>query len=183
MRALATTVVLLGLVLVPMAASAQSVPLIPGSVEIAMAGGASVPFGDFNTIANTGFGISGMATFYVMPALGVGAEASYNSYGTTVPDVDITVMEFSAFGKYSMMPGPVNPYIKAGVGVFSSKATGLDATNDMGINGGIGAQMRLPSNNIGFFAEGLAYSVFTEGSSTNYYTIRGGISYFLSPKN
>jgi len=179
MKALAAMVVLLSLV--PMAASAQSLPLVPGSVEISAAGGASMPFGDFNTIANTGFGATGMATFYVMPTLGVGAEASYNSYGTASPDVDITIVEFGAYGKYIMMPGPINPYLKAGAGIYSSKMTGFNSTNDMGINGGVGLQVKVPTSKIGFFGEGLAYSVFTEGSSTNYYTIRGGITFFLNP--
>jgi hypothetical protein len=181
MRALAAMVVLLSLI--PMAASAQSLPLIPGSVEISLAGGAAVPFGDFNTIADPGFEATGMATFYVMPTLGVGAEGAYNSYGTSDPDVDVTMVEFGAFGKYLMMPGPVNPYLKAGAGIYSTKVTGSNSVNDIGINGGVGVQMRLPTSKFGFFGEGLAYNVFTEGSSTNYYTIRGGISFFMSPTN
>jgi hypothetical protein len=179
MRAIAALIVLL--CLAPTMAFAQSIPLIPGSVEISLAGGASVPFGDFNTFVDPGFGATGMATFYVMPTLGVGAEGAYNSYGTSSPDVDVKIVEFGAYGKYLLLPGPVNPYLKAGAGIYSSKVTGLNSTNDMGINGGVGAQIKLPTSKIGFFGEAIAYNVFTEGSSTNYYSIRGGISFFLSP--
>jgi hypothetical protein len=174
------------LVMVPAFAFGQ-IPMMPGSLEFSATGGASVPFGDFNTIAEPGFGIGGTGAFYVMPNLAVGGSIAYNSYGVdeAYGEMDVTIWEMTGYGKYMFMPGPVSPYAKGAVGLFRSKletAGFSSSVNDMGIGGGLGAQMRLPASNIGFFAEGMAYNVFTEGSSTTYYAIRGGINFYMSPK-
>lgn len=180
-----------GLLMLPLAAFAQPLPLSVGALEFSATGGASVPFGDFNTVAEPGFGIGGQGAMYVMPNLAIGGSIHYNSYGVDAlfsdPSLNlgINIWEFTGQAKYTFMPGPVTPYAKAALGVFRSsfEALGVSSSvNDMGIGGGIGAQLRLPASNLGFFGEAIAYSVFTDNSSTNYYTVRGGINIYMSPK-
>ena len=179
-----------GLFLLPLTASAQ-VPLVPGSFEISAGGGMTVPTGDFNLIAEPGYGIGASGAFYAMPTLAVGATIAYNSYGLDesfsafgLDDMSLSMWEFSANGKYMFLPGPVTPYAKATMGLFRTtfSASGVsESVTDMGVGGGLGAQLRLPTSNIGFFAEGLLNSVFTDGGSTNFYQIRGGINFYVSP--
>lgn len=172
-----------GLFLLPLTASAQ-VPLVPGSFEISAGGGMSVPFGDFNLVADTGYGAGATGSFYAMPNLAIGGTIAYNSYSLTgAEDVSLSMWEFSANGKYLFMPGPVSPYAKATVGIFRSSVDGFESVSDLGAGAGIGAQLRLPTSSIGFFAEGMANSVFTDGTSNaNFYSIRGGINFYVSPK-
>ena len=187
---LVSVLALAGVILMlPLAASAQ-IPMLPGSLEISATGGMSIPFGDFNEFAEPGYGIGAQGAMYVMPNLAIGASMIYNSYGINaafddpLADISLSIWEFAANGKYLFMPGPVSPYAKASLGMFRSKASAFgvsSSVNDIGIGGGIGAQMRLPASNIGFFAEGIATSVFTDGGSTNYYSIRGGINLYVSP--
>jgi hypothetical protein len=181
------------LVMVPALAFAQ-IPMMPGALEFSATGGASVPAGDFGNAFGTGYGLGASGAFYVMPNLALGASLAYNSYaaddswqtlGVDPSDVSMSILEMTAYGKYMFMPGPVSPYAKAAAGMFRGKAEiqGVgEASNDMGIGGGVGAQLRIPTSNIGLFAEGMAYSVFTEGSSTTYYAIRGGINFYINPK-
>jgi hypothetical protein len=185
-----TAALAFALLLLPVTAFGQtSAPLLPGSIEFTAVGGASIPFGDFNTYAEPGFGVGAQASYYVMPALALGAGITYNSYGINEnlkaqdPDMSATIWEFTANAKYIMTNTPLAPYAKATVGLFSSKIESMgssDSFNDPGIGGGLGAQMRLPTGNVGFFAEGLVMAAFTEETST-YYTIRGGINLYVSP--
>jgi hypothetical protein len=178
-----SVVLAVALLALPLAAFAQ-VPLMPGALEISAGGGMSVPFGDFNTFAEPGFGLSGSGAMYVMPSLAIGGTVAYNSYAIDDPlvDSDFIIWEISAHGKYLFLPGPVSPYAKASLGMFHSKVSQAPSSlNDFGIGGGLGAQVRIPTSNIGFFAEGMANSVFTDGGSTNYYAIRGGINLYMSP--
>ena len=141
------------------------------------------------TAITVGFGFAGTASFYVMPNLAVGGTIGYNSYGTNEDidpngDVSQSIWEFSAHGKYMFTPGPIAPYAKATAGVFrySAEAFGVSASSsEIGVGGGLGAQIRLPSSNVGFFAEGMMYNVFTEGSSTNFVGVRGGVNYYITP--
>lgn len=178
---------------VPMAVSAGSpMPLMPGSFEISAGGGVSMPSGDFGDLADPGFGFGGHGSFYVMPSLAVGGSIVYNSYGTSSEVETATgitgqsMWEFTAHGKYMFMPGPVSPYVKATAGIFRYSAEvqgfGSGSSSNFGVGGGIGAQMRLPASNVGFFAEGMMYSVSTDGPTLNYMGIRGGLNYYITPK-
>jgi len=186
---LSVLVVAIALLALPMAASAQ-IPMMPGALELSAGGGTSIPFGDFNTVANAGYGFGLQGSFYVAPNIALGGTIGYNSYGVDdaidpAADASLSIWEFSGNAKYLFMPGPVAPYAKASLGMYRSKASayGMSASsNDLGVGGGVGAQMRLPASNIGFFAEGMVNSVFTEGSSTNFYSVRAGINLYVNPR-
>lgn len=186
------SLILAGLMVMVPALAFGQIPMMPGSLEFSATGGASVPAGDFGNAFGPGYGVGASGAFYVMPNMALGATLAYNSYAADdswqaagFNDVSMSIVEVTGNIKYMLMPGPVSPYAKAAFGMFHSKASvdGVSgSTNDMGIGGGVGAQMRIPTSNIGFFAEGMAYNVFTSGSSTTYYAIRGGINLYISPK-
>jgi hypothetical protein len=186
----------LGLAALPAAAFAQIPGMPGGSLEFSAAGGPSVPFGDFNTFAEPGFGIGATGSMYVMPNIAVGASIAYNSYGmdesygTSTDEADMTIWEFTGHAKYLFLPGPVTPYAKGALGIFTSKLTVEDpglgtistSVNDFGMGAGLGAQFRLPTSNLGFFGEGMAYMAMGDEENTTYYAIRGGINFYVSPK-
>jgi hypothetical protein len=177
------------LILVPLAAfGGPPIPMTPGALEFSATGGASVPFGDFNSYAEPGFGVGGQGAFYVMPNLALGGSIFYNSYGVDEIfdglNMDVSIWELTGHGKYLFMPGPFAPYAKGSVGVFRSRleAAGVSSSvNDLGLGGGVGAQLRLPASNIGLFVEGMSYVVFTEVENTTYYAVRAGINYYVNP--
>lgn len=171
----------------PAAAAAQGIPVVAGTMEFAPVGGASIPFGDFGEFAEPGYGVGGTFSYYVMPNLAVGATGAYNSYGQdSDPDdtISMSIWEFTAHGKYLFIPGPVSPYGKASLGLYRSSVSveGFDSvsSSDMGLAGGLGLQMRLPDSNLGIFGEGMINTVFTEDTSTNYYTLRVGLNFTRS---
>ena len=60
------------LALVLPAAALAQIPSIPGTIELSVAGGASVPMGDFGDFASTGYGVGVNGSYFVTPAFGVG---------------------------------------------------------------------------------------------------------------
>jgi hypothetical protein len=186
MRALLITVALA--VAVPAAALAQDVPFVKGTLEFAPTGGASIPFGDFNSVAEPGFGVGGTGSFYLMPNLAVGGSIMWNSYGAdSDPDnTSISIWEFTGHAKYLFMPGPVTPYAKGAVGIFMSKVSiddptfgnVSDSSSDLGMGGGVGIQARIPKSMFGVFGETMGNVAFTSGSSTTYYSVRLGLNIY-----
>jgi hypothetical protein len=160
------------------------VPSVPGTIELAVAGGASVPMGDFGDFVGTGYGFGVNGTYYFTPAWGVGANIVWNSYGfdeAILSDTNITIWEFSTHAKYMFTQGAVAPYAKAMMGMFNSAVEGSDSVTDWGIGGGFGLQWNPPTSNVGLFAEGMYNNVFTDGSSTNYFGARVGVNFSIVP--
>ena len=173
--------------LLPAAVSAQDIPLVPGTLEFAPIGGASIPFGDFNLVAEPGYGIGGTLSFYVMPNLAVGAGAAYNSYGLDVDPTNTasrSMWEFTGHAKYLLIPGPVSPYLKGTAGLYrqSFEAEGSPAasSSDLGVGGGMGIQLHIPGSQFGIFGESVVNVAFTENTNTTYYTLRAGLNFTKS---
>ena len=168
----------------PAVVSAQDLPVVRGTMEFAPVGGVSVPFGDFNLVAEPGYNLGGTFAYYVMPSLAVGAEAAYNSYGLDDDPSDVTslsIWEFSGNAKYLLLPGLASPYLKGTAGLFrqtvSVEGSESVSTTDFGIGGGLGMQLNLTGTKLGIFGEGVVNMAFTEESETTYYTLRLGLNY------
>jgi outer membrane protein with beta-barrel domain len=174
--------------LFPMAALAQGLPFVPGTIEFAPTGGASVPFGDFNSVAEPGFGLGGTASFYLMPNLALGGSIMWNSYSADVnpSQTSISNWEFTGHAKYLFIPGPISPYAKAAAGIFMNHVSIDDPTlgkiseskSDLGVGGGLGIQARIPKSVLGLFGEAMAYDAFSSPSNTTYYTVRVGLNIY-----
>jgi hypothetical protein len=178
---------LAALALVLPAGVMAQVPSVPGTIELAVAGGASVPMGDFGDIAGTGYGFGANGTYYFTPAWGVGANIVYNTYGfdeAVLSDYNMTIWEFAAHGKYMFSQGMWAPYGKAALGWFrgSTDVTGESVSStDMGIAGGLGLQWNPPTGNVGVFGECMYNNIFTDGTSTNYVSFRAGVNFDIIP--
>ncbi|HET9232720.1 MAG TPA: outer membrane beta-barrel protein [Candidatus Eisenbacteria bacterium] len=186
MRALLITALLIAAL--PAAAMAQDVPFMKGTLEFAPTGGASIPFGDFNTMAEPGYNIGATGAFYLMPNLAVGGNIVWNSYSADAdPDnTTISIWEFTGTAKYLFMPGTVTPYAKGAAGIFMTKVSiddpvmgnVSDSASDMGVGGGVGIQARIPKSRFGVFGETMANVAFTPETSTTYYTVRLGLNIY-----
>lgn len=188
MRVLVVSLMLAAALSLAGQAQAQNIPIVRGTMEFAPIGGASIPFGDFNLTAEPGFGLGATGSYYLMPNLALGASVVYNSYGLDSDPMDqasFSIWEFTAHGKYLLVPAPVTPYLKANAGMFRSSFSyddGLGNTvdassSDLGMGAGLGFQMRLPGSQFGLFGEGMAQWAFTEGSTTSYMTLRAGVNF------
>lgn len=129
-----------------------------GSVLLGLAGGAGLPAGNFDEIAQGGWHIGGTATWMYRPRSGLGVDVAYLGLGAG-PDpkaVEVggpgSTFEPSVIqmtGHYLRLvstEGPVTPWFKLGLGSYISKlrVEGGQVTSDnshqsFGLNAGIGA--------------------------------------------
>ena len=150
--------------------------------HVGFAGGASVPVGDAKDALKNGF--HGQGFFSIdTPSLPVGLKASLNyshfdskplasgggitGTGSTPESGTTSILSGLANAQVHLLPGPIRPYITAGVGAFdvgSETTTGGVETKDskvhFGINGGAGLDFRLGA--IRGFVEGRLDDIFTE---------------------
>jgi hypothetical protein len=179
--------------------STRAQPIDEGTLEFSGIAGAAIPFGDLGDVATAGFAVGGSFGYFISPASSIGATIVFNSFGVDDAleepgvDSDYSITEFAAtwktlFGRSS----GAQPYGRGFIGVYrstvsaSSDVFGFDfdvsaSSSDLGIGAGIGLQVRGEESTVGGFAEGLLFSVFTEGSSSTYFGLRGGISVFVFP--
>jgi opacity protein-like surface antigen len=146
--------------------------------HVGFAGGASVPVGDAKDALKNGF--HGQGFFSIdTPSLPIGLKASLNyshfdlkpPATPPAPGTEVTgtgsILSGLANAQVHLLPGPIRPYITAGVGAFDvgpETTTGGVETQDskvhFGINGGAGLDFRLGA--IRGFVEGRLDDIFTE---------------------
>ena len=181
MRAIRSVV--LGAVLM---ATAGAAPAMAQGAKFSLGGGVTLPLSDFGDVASTGF--HGLAAIGFQPAnlpVGFQIDGMYQRFGfEDAPD------EFD--GNFQIIQGTANvvytfttaeestfhPYLIGGVGVYNSKATGVDvvsdeSSTDFGVNAGAGFDFQAGS--VGLFVEGRFHNVFGDGSDLNMIPITVGI--------
>lgn len=185
-----------------LASSALAQGLQKGQVEISLGGGAGIPVGDFGDAATAGFQLGGDIGYYTSPQMVIGLEGNYFGFGasdelkafweflTGDPNPDLSWSEFqiTGYGKYLFSPQNFSPYFKAGAGFYDLKLTVTymgadvsDSQSDFGLMAGAGLQFK-GEGNVGGFVEAMVHDVLTEGSSTTFFGIRGGATFFLGQK-
>ena len=142
MTHLRTAVAGLGLLFAAAPAEAQ--------VAFGLGGGATVPSGSLNDRSNLGY--NGLATVQLgVPTfpLQFRADLQYNSFGgkdfgssvtNAFNQADTRVISGSVNAVFSLLPGPVKPYLIGGVGYYDTQLKGTDATRKMGYNYGAGVK-------------------------------------------
>ncbi len=174
----------------PASAQSKSTALRKGLIEVSPNIGLSIPFGDFSNGANLGFAFGAQGAYYLSPKEAIGANLTYNTFGSDASGVSPSIWEITAMGKY-LFPGSgrtMTPYVKADLGFYHSKVsvdTGFGtfsaSSTDLGFAGGGGVQAPL-SNSMGWFGEGMLVFDLTSGSTTNYLAFRGGLNFYLGSK-
>jgi opacity protein-like surface antigen len=143
-------------------------------------GGAAVPVNDAKDALKNGYNLLGYARVRV-PIVGLTfgmnvsfheldlKDATLSSGGGAPTPVTGSTNVLSGFGdlRYDLMPGPIHPYITAGLGVYNMKtsysATGLsgsDSGTHFGINGGAGVALHFGS--LSGYAQARIDNVYTD---------------------
>ncbi len=151
----------LGAALVVAAAPAQA------QLAFGLAAGATVPSGSLHDRQNLGY--NGLATLQlgvpVFP-LQFRADLQYNGFGgknfvnavnSAYNDADTRVISGTANAVFTLMTGPVKPYIIGGVGYYDTRLQGTESTRKFGYNYGAGVKFALTGASL--FIEGRVHEV------------------------
>jgi opacity protein-like surface antigen len=144
--------------------------------QIGFGGGASVPVGDAKDAFKKGWHGSGIVRLNIpMMPFGLQGNFTYNHFTLDKPNVGFggsgRILSGIADARFSLpIPGPIKPYLLAGVGTYNIKTDpdsagfSSESTTKFGINGGGGVNISIP---------GLPIHAFLEGKIENIYTDQG----------
>ena len=148
-----------------------------GPIQIGFGGGASVPVSDAKDAFKSGWHGSGIVRLNVpMIPFGLQGNFTYNHFKLDQQNVGFggsgRILSGIADARIGLpIPGPIKPYLLAGVGEYNIKAdpdqasaTAAGSTTKFGINGGAGVTIHFP---------GLPVHAFLEGKLENIYTDQG----------
>ena len=184
MKRIVRSAAVLGMVTLASVATAHA--QAPGRASFHLAGGITLPMGDFGDA----FGMGWQADGGVMFGLGgipfaLRVDAMYGRNGgdedVTGPDVSSKYFGGMAGGQFNLgsAASPVKPYIVAQAGMFSSKVSAPGFTSesetDFAIAGGGGVGFGLGS--MAAFVEALFTSVMSDPSSSNFIVARFGVRF------
>ncbi len=154
------------------------------TVSFGIAGGASLPMGEFGDGADVGF--NGKLLLGLRPVnwpIGLRAEGMFHRFGLS--NVDGNINMFAGVGNAILTfptTGMIRPYIIGGGGLYNSRFDGDDedldlgaetSVTDFGINGGAGITFQLSGFNT--FLEARFHNIFSEGESTQMIPITFGL--------
>jgi len=183
-RSVSITLVLAALALMSSSASFAGVPGLGKMWTFGVGGGAAVPVNDAKDALKNGYNALAYARVRV-PIVGMTfgmnvsfhqldlKDATVSTGGGSPTAVTGSTNVLSGFGdmRYDLMPGPIHPYITAGLGVYNMKtsysATGLSGSESgthFGINGGAGVALHFG-----------ALSGYAQARIDNVYTDTGGV--------
>jgi opacity protein-like surface antigen len=148
---------------------AFAVAAAPAQAQVAfgIAGGATLPSGDLNDRQNLGY--NGLATVQLavpLFPLQFRADLQYNSFGgknwrnavnQAVAKADTRVISGTINGVFSLLPGPIKPYLIGGIGYYDTEVMGNDNTRKLGYNYGAGVKFGLTRTSI--FIEGRMHQI------------------------
>jgi len=156
-------------------ASASPIPLHP--IQLGIGGGGSFPVSDAKDAFKSGWHASGIVRLNVpMIPFGLQGNFTYNHFKLDQQNVGFggssRILSGIADARFRLpIPGPIQPYLLAGVGGYNIKAdpdqsaaTAAGSTTKFGINGGGGVNISVP---------GLPIHAFVEGKIENIYTDQG----------
>jgi opacity protein-like surface antigen len=173
--------VAMALALVATAANAQSVVPAAKPVSFGIAGGMSVPTGDFGDGFKSGYNVSGLVQFQ-QPTWPVALriEAQYQDFGAK-GGVDASAKTIGGLANviYAFpTKSTVRPYVTGGLGYFHLKMEMGDVSgsdNMFGFDFGSGLDFQLSGMNT--FIEANWQSVRAEGAAMNQIPVRVGIRF------
>lgn len=184
--------VAIGLALVATAANAQSVVPAAKPVSFGIAGGMSMPTGDFGDMAKAGYNVSGLLQFQ-QPTwpVAIRVEGQFQNFDGKDAFEGANAKTIGGLANvlyYFPTKSTVRPYVTGGLGFFHVKTDGGDAcseefgddvctdsANKFGYDLGAGLEFQL--SGISTFIEANWQSVQTEGSATRMIPIRVGIKF------
>lgn len=176
-----------GLATVLMAALGAA-PVVAQGAKVSVGGGLSLPLSDFGDAASTGWhGLAGVSFTPADFPIGIQVDGMFQRFGfDDVPDnfdANFQIIHGTANAVYRFQVSEatkVRPYLIGGVGLYNSKATGDDVTDDssetdFGLNGGAGFDFMAGAVDI--FVEGRFHNVFSDPDNTNFIPISVGVRF------
>lgn len=168
------------------AAVCVSAALPLGSVEaqrpisVSLAGGVSLPQGDFAAAVGTGWHALGVvALSTLMQPIGLRLDVAYNRFSFDVGGGHQTVSSATLNGTYRlpMTNSPMSPYLISGLGAYRTEcslATGCDAATKFGWNVGLGTKLF-----VGFrsFVEARYHRTNRAGRAVGYFPLTLGVTF------
>lgn len=181
--------VAMGLAMVATTAHAQTMVAAAKPVSFGVAGGLSIPTGDFGDAAKSGFNVSALGEFHQAAwPVAIRVEAQYDQFSGKG---DLESAKAKMIGGlanvlyYFPSKAMVKPYVTGGLGFFHNKYDAGDACGDatdcstsenkFAYDFGAGLQFQLTG--ISTFIEANWNSIQTEGSATRMIPIRVGIKF------
>ena len=169
--------VAMGLALMATAANAQSIVPAAKPVSFGIAGGLSMPTGDFGDGFKSGYNISGLVQFQ-QPTwpVAIRVEGQYQDFSAK-EGVDASVSTIGGLANvlYSFPnKSTVKPYVTGGLGFFHVKSD-VGSDNKFGYDLGAGLEFQL--SGMSTFIEANWLSVQTEDEATRMIPIRVGIKF------
>ena len=170
------------LLIAPTVASAQR------PISVGLAGGVSVPQGNFGDGATTGWHALGtLALSTLMQPLGLRLDAAYNrfAYSDAVQAVraedgyeSVSSATLNATYRLPMTDSPLSPYLISGLGAYRTECStgpGCDATTRYGWNVGLGTKLYV----LGFrsFLEGRYHRTERGDRDVNFFPVTFGLSF------
>lgn len=149
-------------------------------VSLGISAGAAIPVSDFGNDYSTGWNGTVSLGFnsYGSP-IGFRVDGMYNSFsakkGVSLPDARIASANANIV--YALPGTGMRPYLIGGAGIYSRKYdfAGAPTSNDLGLNGGIGASFPLSGFNT--FVEARLHHVFTDNLAKDFIPVTFGISF------
>lgn len=184
--------VAMALALVATAANAQSVVPAAKPVSFGIAGGLSMPTGDFGDVAKSGYNVSGLLQFQ-QPTwpVAIRIEGQFQDFSGKDAFEGASAKSIGGLANalfYVPTKSTVRPYLTGGLGFFHLKMDAGDAcssefgadectdsSNKFGFDFGAGLEFQL--SGMSTFIEANWQSVQTEGAATRMIPIRVGIKF------
>lgn len=173
------------LLLVPAAAFASGGPWM-----MDVRAGVGLPQGDFGNSFKSGLMVGVEASKMMSTNFALGADGNYiknkgdEAVFGTGSGVEAKFMHYGVHGKYMLgkADSKMMPYMVAGAGLYNLKVDNgvvSDSVTKFGLRGGLGANYMMgPRWGLGFQAD--YNDVMTEGSSSQYIGVSGGLHFILS---
>ncbi len=174
MRTRVTLLLPLLLLATASAALGSPIPMVH-PIQIGFGGGASVPLSDAKDAFKSGWHGSGIVRLNLpMMPFGFQGNFSYHHFSLDEQNVGFAgsgrILSGIADARFALpVPGPIKPYLLAGVGTYNIKAdpdqagaTASKSTTKFGINGGGGVTIHFPGLPVNAFVEGKLEDIYTD---------------------
>jgi Outer membrane protein beta-barrel domain len=175
---------LLGLLLAPQ--------LFAQGIQFSLSGGVSLPSGEYNTVAKTGWHAgAGLLLGGRTRPLGLQIDADYGHFPLDASGAggsfDVGQRFISgtvdvAYRFQTSAESRLRPYVLGGIGVYNSKGTGSDAdlfgassATDFGLNAGAGFDYIAGGATL--FLEGRFHNIFSDPSNTQFIPLTIGVRF------
>ena len=151
------------------------------ALTLSVAGGGSLPVGQFQDAANTGWhALVGIGLSTLMQPIGLRLDVAVNSFPAKSLDSDdfLTSATLNATYRLPMTNSPLSPYLITGLGAYRFDCTGdisCGGTTRFGWNAGLGS--KIAALGLKWFVESRFHAVDADAGSVRFVPITLGLTF------